>query len=209
MKKHNMTMLPQGLQAGTWAVTHGSGFIGCAIRNAELAMTKSDEYPDGNRIDSWAGHCVIYAGHQILTQGKAPEPAIVSATYPNVRLVSAYTYSDAVWAIRQPLTSQQRLIGTNAALAMVGMKYDVAAYGYFVEKVLRLTFFDDLNALFSTGSKAGPICSGTVVREQVDMGVDIGPLRTAATKNPDFVAPVDVAAWGRKNGWMSAPYPAW
>ena len=55
----------------------------------------------------------------------------------------------------------------------------------------------------------GPICSGIMVRTQEAMKVDIGPLRTAATADPDYVSPADCMRWGLDNGWMSETPPDW
>jgi hypothetical protein len=200
--------LPPGLKPGMWGVAHGSGWLGSQIRNIELKLSVSKIYPQGNRRACWAAHAFVFAGNHVLVQGKPPEPCIVEATYPNVRLSSAYS-QDAVWATGQPLTPDQLKLGVISALGQVGMHYDWPAYFYYLNALAHMAFLNDLSPLFSLTAKMGPICSGVVVREMGAMKADITGLPTAASEDPDFVSPADLSAWGLKNGWMNRPFPAW
>lgn len=196
--------LPDNLKPGTWGVTHGAGFLGNAIRDAELHMSH------GDRKASWAGHCVVFIGdHNFgLPQGTVDvRPAIVEAEWPKVVISPADKHPDTIWATGQPLTLNQRKLGTIEVLKLAGTGYDIRAYGYFLLKVAQVKFMKDLTPLFTDPKLS--ICSGVVMKEQKSMGVDITELMNAAVNQPDFVCPADCLRWGLDNGWMSTPVPEW
>lgn len=194
------------LQPGTWGCSHGSGFLGTSIRKAEMDMSKSERFPRGDHQASWAGHCFVFVGNQEFD--KTFQPCIVEAEYPQAKLSPVSAHPDAVWAEKQPLTQAQRNTGVAAALGMVGRHYDWPAYLYFLWKVGKTRVTRDLTPLFTEPKWV--ICSGVVVVEQEAMGVDIGPLKTAAVWNPSFVCPADCLRWGIDNNWMNkAPDVNW
>jgi hypothetical protein len=198
--------LPANLQPATFGVCHGSGFFGAAIRKAQMRMS------NGDHEASWAGHCVVYVGKRDFAKvGEAPDidHAIVEAEYPKVVLSRASRHQDTIWATGQPLTAAQRKVGVLAALTLLGHQYDLLAYAYFMAKVAHLGMTNDLKPLFTATAAIGPICSGVVVRTEEKMKVDLGPLSTAATADPDFVCPADCLRWGLDNHWMSSPVPPW
>lgn len=188
--------LPSWLKPGMHACCHGSGWLGNTIRSVEYKMT-------GDNVASWAGHCIVFVGNQVLIQGHAPEPCIVEATYPSARMVSVYSHHDAIWA-NQPLTPKQQAVGTASALALVGRHYDWFAYVSFLNRLAQADALNNLDPLFKYTAKIGPICSGVVVRENIAMGVNISKLPTAATQDPDMVCPADVLCWDIKMGWVRA-----
>jgi hypothetical protein len=199
--------LPSDLKPGMWGCAHGTGFFGAAIRDAQMRMTQGARFPHGDKDASWAGHCVIFIGDHNFGTALKPDiaPAIVQAEWPKVEISRATAQADVIWATGQPLSDAQLLVGVGAAKGMVGMHYDIRAYAWYLATVARLHVpFEQLFA-----NKKMAICSGTVVREQEAMHVDIGPLRTAATESPDYVCPADCMRWGLDNGWMSRPVPAW
>lgn len=204
-----MTFPIENLKPATWGCSHGSGWLGQRIRHAQLEMTRTPELPQGDRVASWAGHCFIFIGDYNFGYPGHPDvaPAIVEAQYPKVVVSRADRHQDAIWAVNQPLTPNQRKLGTIAALKMVDMKYDVRAYAWFLLRAAQLHVWHDLDPLFSDPHML--ICSGTVVAEQRAMGVDISELPTAATDSPDFICPADNMAWGLKNNWMSEIPPKW
>lgn len=202
--------LPADLKPGTWGCSHGNGWLGTQIRNAELKMTQSSKYPNGNRLASWAGHCFIFIGNYNFGTAGYPnvKPAIVEAEWPRVKVSPASAHADAIWAMGQPLTAAQRKLGVISALKQVDMYYDVRAYGWFLLRMYQLRVNHNLAPLFSDPHMR--ICSGTVVKEQEDMGVDVSELVVAATDSPDFTCPADCMAWGLENGWMSeTPLENW
>lgn len=186
--------LPKWLKPGMHACCHGSGWLGNTIRSVEYKMT-------GDKVASWAGHCIVFVGDQVLIQGHAPEPCIVEATYPSARLASVYSHHDAIWA-NQPLTPTQQKTGTAAVLALVGRHYDWFAYLSFINKLAKADALNNLDPLFKYTASIGPICSGVVVREQVAMKTDISKLPTAATQDPDMICPADVLAWDIEMGYV-------
>ncbi len=186
----------------TWGCSHGSGFLGDMIRNVEQAESRSARFPGGDRAAAWAGHVFVYVG----------DGRIVQAQWPKVILSPLNAHPDAIWAARQPLTDAQRHRGVAAALALVGAQYDALAYAYFLAKLAQINTgqSSDFAELERHAAAAGPICSGVMVREQEAMGVDIGPLRTAAVQSPDFVSPADALRWGLDHEWMtSTPPQSW
>lgn len=190
--------VPDWLKPGMHACCHGSGWTGSVIRKAELALSNDP-------VASWAGHCIVYVGNQVLIQGHDPEPCIVEATYPNCRMASIHEHNDAIWA-HQPLTPRQQLLGQVAALALVGRYYDWFSYFSFLNRLVHAQFLNNLDPLFKETARIGPICSGVVVR--VEGAMKIAPsvlagLPTAAIEDPDFVSPADVLAWDIKEGWVS------
>lgn len=193
------------LKPGTWGCSHGSGLLGTAIRRAQEDSSKSERYPHGDHQAAWAGHCFVFVGNQVL-KGEA-QPCIVEAEYPKVVLSPVTQHGDACWAKGQPLTDKQRKDGTATALALVGSQYDWLAYAYFMAKVAHVLLSKNLRPLFTDAAKIGPICSGVVVREMEAMKVDLGPLKTAATTDPDYIAPADCLRWGLDNNWMDSPPP--
>jgi hypothetical protein len=190
-------------QPATWGCSHGSGFLGNTIRNAETEMSRSNRFPNGDRQAAWAGHCFVFVGDQDLGKGQRG-PAIIEAEWPKVKLSPVSAHPDAIWAVAQQLTAAQRDQGVAAAMGLLGTQYDAFAYAYFISKVIKVAYSKDLRVLFADMAKIGPICSGVVVREQEAMKVNIGPLKVAATQDPDFVCPADCLRWGLDNQWMSA-----
>ncbi len=184
---------------GTWGVTHGSGFLGDMIRYVEQAESKSARFPEGDHEAAWAGHVVVCIGGG----------QIIQAQWPKVIISPIRVHPDAIWATGQPLTSEQRTEGTAAVMALAGTQYDALAYAYFLAKLAEIPMTKDFAALEREAAKAGPICSGVMVREQEAMGVDIGPLRTAAIQSPDFISPADCLRWGLDHGWMHKQVPSW
>jgi hypothetical protein len=192
----------------SWGCSHGSGFLGTAIRRAEEEMSRSAKYPDGDHRAAWAGHCFVFVGNQNLNG--TYQPCIVEAESPRVVLSPITAHPDACWAFRQPLTAAQRKTGQEAVLAMVGQQYDWLAYAYFLAKAAHVLLTKDLSPLFTAMAKIGPICSGVVVRLQEAMKVDLGQLRVAAVQDPDFICPADVLQWGLDNNWLNtAPAADW
>lgn len=191
---------------GTWGCSHGSGFLGTAIRRAEQEMSKSSLFPNGDHQASWAGHCFVFVGNQELNG--TYQPCIVEAESPKVVLSPITAHPDACWASAQPLTQKQRQNGVKAALEQLGHQYDWFAYTYFLAKAAHVMLTKDLHPLFADFSKIGPICSGVVVREQEAMKVDLGPLKVAAISDPDFISPADCLRWGIDNDWMHSTPPA-
>lgn len=184
----------------TWGACHGSGFLGNAIREAETLWTHDHQA-------AWAGHIVVAAG--IHDFGRGPEPAIVQAEMPKVVLSPARGHPDVIWATGQPLTAGQRSAGVREALSLVGHWYDVLAYPYFVLKVLRLKATGNLAHLLQDGSRLGDvICSGAAVRVEQAMRVPLDAAWTAATSDPDYIAPADFLAWGRSQRWLDHLPPA-
>jgi hypothetical protein len=187
-------------QPGTWGCSHGSGFLGDMIRHVETANSRSTRFPQGDHEAAWAGHMFVCIGG-----GK-----IVQAEWPKVVISDLSAHADAILATGQPLTSSQRSRGVTAVKALVGMQYNAVAYAYFLAKLAEIPATDEEFAeLEAEAAKAGPICSGVMVREQEAMGVDIGPLRTAAIRSPDFISPADGLRWGLDHGWMDKPVPSW
>ncbi len=184
---------------GTWGVAHGSGFLGDMIRYVEQEESKSARFPEGDHEAAWAGHVIVAIGDDHL----------VEAEWPKVVVSPLTAHPDAIWATGQPLTARQHLDGCDAVLALVGAQYDALAYAYFLAKLAEIPLTRDFAALEREAAKAGPICSGVMVREQEAMGVDIGPLRTAAIQSPDFISPADCLRWMIDNGWNHKPVPAW
>jgi hypothetical protein len=182
-----------------WGCSHGSGFLGDMIRRVEQAESKSERFPAGDRQAAWAGHVFIYIGNE----------QIVEAEWPRVVVSPLSAHPDAVWAAGQPLTSSQRSQGVTLVTGLVGHQYDALAYAYFLAKLAQINtgVSDDFAELEKHAADAGPICSGLMVREQEAMSVDIGPLRTAAVKSPDFVSPADCLRWGLDNEWMHSTVP--
>lgn len=186
---------PVSLLPATWGCSHGSGFLGDTIRYVEQHNSISERFPQGDRQAAWAGHVFVYVGGG----------NIVEAEWPNVKVSPVSAHPDAVWATGQELTPQQRETGNRIALSLVGMRYNALAYGYFLAKLAEINAGAnaDFEALEKAAAKSGPICSGIMVRCQLAMNVDIGPLRTAAIQSPDFISPADGLRWGLDNGWMA------
>lgn len=202
--------LPANLQPGTWGVTHGTGFLGAAIRQAELEMSEDKRTPNGDHEASWAGHAVVFIGdHNFgLPQGKVDiHPAIVEAEWPKVIISRADRHPDTIWATGQPLTKAQRSAGLIEALKLVGTGYDIRAYGWFLIHVAGLHLTHNLEPLFTDPKLS--ICSGLVTKEQEAMKVDITQLMTAAIDQPDFVSPADLLRWGLNHHWMSRSPGVW
>lgn len=191
--------MPTSIPPATWGVMHGSGFLEDAIRWVEQHESKSDRFPDGDREAAWAGHVVI-----ATTGGN-----IVQAVWPKVTVDPAPAPGSVIWASGQPLTGIQRTAGVATAQYLVGTRYDIVAYGYFMGRLVDLPVSHDYKALAQAEAKAGPICSGAAIRMLEAMNVDLGPLKTAALADPDWVSPADLLRWGLDNGWMSAKVPAW
>ena len=187
------------LLPGTWGVAHGSGFMGDLIRGVEAGESISTRFPDGDREAAWAGHVFVYVGGG----------QIVQAEWPKVVLSPATSHGDAIWAAGQPLTIDQRSRGVSAVMTLVGTRYDAIAYAYFLAKLAEIPVTHDYGELAAEEAKAGPICSGVMVREQEAMGVDLGPLKAAAIQSPDFVSPADCLRWGLDSKWMDKAVPAW
>lgn len=199
------------IEPGTWGVAHGSGWLGAQIRAAELRMT-------GDRQASWAGHAFGYVGWLRLRVGAAPEPCIVEAEWPKVRLSPVTAHRDAIWAAGQPLTAAQRAEGCHRLLGLVGMHYDPAVYPLFLLRSLHVAFSHDLGPLFRDPHWI--ICSGCVAVEQRSMGVNTTALQVAATSDPNLTSPADLLLWGLRAGsnvaepalplgWMHKPVPPW
>ena len=187
-----MTVLP-----GTWGVSHSRGFLGDAIHVVEEHNSKSDRFPDGDIEAAWAGHVFVAVGDNLL----------IEAEWPKVKLSPINAHADAIWATGQPLTGEQRAAGLSAIMPLVGTWYNALAYGYFLAKLVEVQTDSRFDELEAAAAKVGPICSGIMVREMLAMSVDIGPLRTAAIKSPDFVSPADCLRWGLDNGWMDQAVP--
>lgn len=166
------------------------------IRRVEEAESKSARFPDGDRQAAWAGHVVVYIGGA----------KIVEAEWPHVVVSSVTAHPDVLWASGQPLTGAQRQEGVASVTKLIGEQYDALAYAYFLAKLAQINAgqSEDFVELAKHAAAAGPICSGVMIREQEAMGVDIGPLRTAAIQSPDFISPADALRWGIDNGWMNA-----
>jgi hypothetical protein len=96
-----------------------------------------------------------------------------------------------------------------AVRALVSEHYDLLSYAYFMARLLQVGITRDLRPLFANAARTGAICSGVAVRELSAMGVDLGPLRTAAIEDPDFIAPCDLLRWAIDNEWTDRPVPAW
>ena len=186
------------LAPGTWGCCHGSGFLGDMIRAVETTESKSARFPAGDSEAAWAGHVVVYVG----------DSQIVQAEWPRVTLSPVTSHADTIWASGQVLTSAERAKGVAAVRALIGSPYDALAYAYFLAKLAEIHFTKDFAALEAAQAKAGPICSGVMVREQEAMGVDLGPLKTAAIQSPDFISPADCLRWGLDNKWMDRAVPA-
>lgn len=188
-------------QAGTWGVTHGSGFLGDMIRRVEQAESRSARFPTGDHEAAWAGHVIVHVGGR----------QIVQAEWPKVIISPDTAHPDVIWASGQPLTAEQRAEGCAAVMALVGTRYNALAYAYFLAKLAQIGTgqSEDFAELEKHAADAGPICSGVMIREQEAMAVDIGPLKTAAVQSPDFISPADSLRWGLDNGWMDKPVPAW
>jgi hypothetical protein len=187
------------LLPGTWGVSHGSGFLGDVIRYVEQAESKSARFLTGDHEAAWGGHVFVAIG-----QGE-----IVEAEWPRVTISPATKHGDAIWATGQPLTDAQRDKGVQAVRALIGTPYNVTAYGWFLARLAELPVSKDYAALAATEANAGPICSGVMVREMEAMDVDLGPLKTAAVQNPDWVSPADCLRWGLDNKWMDKAVPPW
>ena len=187
------------LLPGTWGAAHGQGFPGDLIREVEVLESKSTRFPQGDHEASWAGHVVVYVGGGMIVQ----------AEWPHVLLSPASVHPDTIWASRQPLTEAQRAAGVAAVRALIGTPYDAASYAYFLMKLAEIPLTHDFVALEAARAKAGPICSGLMVREQEAMGVDLGELQTAAIQDPDFVSPADCLRWMLGNGWNDRAVPVW
>lgn len=194
--------LPADIKPGTWGVTHGSGFLGSAIRDAELRMGAGHEA-------SWAGHAVVYIGNHNFGTAAKPDihPAIVEAEWPKVIISREDRHHDTIYAVHQPLTGKQRALGLAAANGMVGEGYDLKAYAWYIARALQVRLTHNLAPLFTDAHLT--ICSGLVTREQEAMGVDVSKLMTAAIDQPDFVSPADLLRWGLDNRWMSTPPGDW
>lgn len=202
--------MTENLKPATWGVTHGSGYLGGVIRRAQIEMSKSERFPEGDAEASWAGHVIVYVGVRNFGGVEVDmDHAVVSAQFPRVVMRRLSDYPDAIWATGQKLTTMQRTKGTLAALTLLNHDYDALAYAYFIGKVAKVAFTKDLGPLLAETQKLGPICSGVMVRSQEAMDVDLGPLKTAAIQDPDFVSPADSLRWGLDSKWMSGPVPAW
>ena len=202
--------LPADLKGGTWGVTHGAGFLGAAIRDAEMRMSADSRTPHGDKEASWAGHCVVFIGdHNFSTNADKPDvhPAIVEAEWPKVIISRADKHPDTIWATGQPLTLNQRKNGVIEVLKLVGTGYDLRAYGWFIARSLQLHLTHNLAPLFTDPHLS--ICSGVVIKEQLAMSVDVSTLMTAAINQPDFVSPADCLRWGLDHNWMSAQPGNW
>lgn len=200
----------QLLVPGMWGCAHGSGVLGAVIRSAEIEMSKTNRFPQGDRVASWAGHCMVYVGQQNFGTAMVPHPAeaVVEATWPRVRLVPLASKQGVIWATGQPMTAAQRTLAVSTAMRLVGERYDWPAYLEFTARVLQVGVTKDLRPLLA--NPRWSICSGVVVKVQEAIGTDLGPLRTAATQSPDFIAPGDCMRWGLDNAWMeSAPPSNW
>lgn len=185
---------------GTFGVCYGGGLLGWAIRRAERAMTRSKRFPNGDTQASWAGHAVMAIGpYQVA--GRV-QPAIVQAEWPRVIISPATAHPDTVWAVKQPLTEEQRELGKARALGLVGAHYDPLVYAWYVLKVVNAGLSEDLTGLFTDSRWGQVICSGVDVECEVAMGVDVAGLSTAATTDPDFTCPADLFRWGIDHGWM-------
>lgn len=182
----------------TWGCSHGSGFLGGAIRDAEEQMSHGDHQA------SWAGHCFVFVGNQLLNG--THQPCIVEAEWPAVKLSPVTAHPDACWATGQPLSASQRNLGVDKALALVGTSYGWPAYAYFLARVIQLKWTKDLTTIF--GQQNVIICSGVVVACLQAMAVNLGPLRTAAVQDPSFICPADLLRWGLDHQWMASLPPA-
>jgi hypothetical protein len=167
--------------------------MGDLIREAEKLASRGDRFPAGDVQAAWAGHIVIYVGN-----GR-----IVEAEWPMVKFSPALIHPETIWVSGQVLSDQQRTEGLTAVLRTVGEHYDAVAYAYFMAKLAEFPITQDYDSLAKLSAKAGPICSGLMVRVQEAMGVDLGPLKAIATDNPDFISPANCYRWALDNGWTT------
>jgi hypothetical protein len=191
-------------------VTHGTGFLGSATRDAEERMSEDSRTPEGDHEASWAAHAVVFIGdHNFSSIAGKPDinPAIVEAEWPKVIISRADRHSDTIWATGQPLTLNQRKNGVIEVLKLVGTGYDLRAYGWFIARAAQLHLTHNLAPLFTDPHLS--ICSGLVMKEQKAMNVDITTLMTAAINQPDFVSPADCLRWGLDHHWMSSTPGNW
>lgn len=189
-----MASVVQELKIATWGICHGRGILGDLIREAELLASRGERFPNGDAQAAWAAHIVVYVGGG----------QIVEAEWPHVKYSSVLIHPETIWVTGQPLTDVQRSAGYTCATASVGEQYDAVAYAYFVAKLAEFPISPDYDALAKLSAKAGPICSGLMIRTQETMGVDLGPLRAIATDNPDFVSPANCYRWALDNGWLDS-----
>ena len=204
------------LLPGTWGVSHGSGWLGSAIRTAELKMSASERFRNGDKDASWAGHAFMYAGFHTLTVGGAPAPVIVEAEWPKVKMSPVTAHADAIWATGQPLSAEQRREAEADALGLLGRHYDPFVYGWFLAKAGGMAVTRDLGPLFRDPHMT--ICSGCVAHVERRIGVDTAALSLAATSDPQTIAPADLLRWGLNAGttltrtdlgWMHKAVPSW
>jgi hypothetical protein len=179
-------------EIATWGICHGRGILGDLIREAEFLASKGDRFPNGDAEAAWAGHIVVYAGG-----GR-----IIEAEWPRVKYSSALVHPEVIWVTGQPLDGAQRSAGQISAVASVGEQYDAVSYAYFMAKLAEFPISKDYDALAKLSAKAGPICSGLMIRTQIAMNVDLGPLKAIATDNPDFISPANCYRWALDNGWL-------
>jgi hypothetical protein len=216
-------LLPDGtpLQPFTWGVSHGSGFLGSQIRQAEQRMTVKDAYPQGDHVAAWAGHAFRYVGYRHLAVNEPPVPCIVEAEWPKVKLSPVTAHRDALWATGEPYTDEERHLGLAATLGMLGMHYDPFVYPWFVAKALGLAVSGDLGPMFR--DPRWMICSGVVAAGERRAGV--GPallmaLRFSDNDDPNVISPAGLLRWGlnagstapdpgRPLGWMHQAVPSW
>jgi uncharacterized protein YycO len=150
------TVLP-----GTYGVSHGSGITGELIRHA---------------TESWAGHAFVYVGNG----------QIIEAEPPCARVSAADSHPDAVWDVREPLTSTQRDMIVARAHALVGCPYDYPAYIGFALELLKITNGQELDPVFRDDHWR--VCSALVADCYSYAGIDL----TAGLKYPNLISPADL-----------------
>lgn len=180
------------LLPGTFGLSHGSGLAGRVIRRVEQELDKLDNYPDDA---SWAGHAFVYVGHG----------SIVEATWPRVRIAKVSSHSDAKWAIREPLTDEQRQLIVKRAFALVGDRYDVLAYAVFAAELVHAGIARDIAPL--AAHDAWRVCSAVVADTRLAAGINyMTQLRKLLPKftatNVNNVRPADLYALAELNHWL-------
>jgi hypothetical protein len=165
------------LTPGQFGVSHGSGMTGELIRHA---------------TESWAGHAFVYVGNGQLIEGTAPVARIASAT----------EHDDAIWAYRQPLTTDQRTAIVARAHAMVGRQYDYPAYIGFALEVLGLKSGTALDPVFKNDNWR--ICSALVddCYQYAGIPLDWSKLKMSTGEDPNLVSPAMLMDLATVNGWV-------
>jgi uncharacterized protein YycO len=146
---------------GCFGVSHGAGITGELIRHA---------------TESWAGHAFVYVGNG----------QIIEAAPPAARVSPAASHSDAVWAVRYPLTGQQRDAIVARAHALVGCPYDYPAYLGFALEVLKIRSGSQLDPVFR--DDRWRVCSALVADCYSYAGIHL----EAGLPYPNLISPADL-----------------